>query len=171
MKCAVCKAEMASDLTFCTECGAKRDESKAEEAFFAGSSEFAASAGSNRGVVSTGPLPGNYEVLGMVSAHVDNTDSEPVDSGCACGGPTDQRVYVSIDETYRRGSSGLLRKAKHLGGHSVVYARFEHRVAIETLQNPGGALLQAFGNKSSSNTVTNQVIELFCSGTAVRIVD
>ena len=121
------------------------------------------------GVVSTGDLKTEYSVIGVVGAHVDNTDSEPSAEGCGgCGGPTNTRVYVTISATYERGRQALLEKAIASGGNAVIFARFEHRIALETLADPAGAVGKLFGQKGS-DTKTSQVTELFCYGTAVKV--
>ena len=125
------------------------------------------------GVVSTGDISGDYSTLGVVGVHVDNKDSETqAAEGCGgCGGPTEVRVYVTIEQTYQRGADALLSAAKAKGGNAVIFAKFEHRIALETLANAGGNIAAMLGQKDAKNTVTNQVVELFCYGTAVSIDD
>ena len=113
------------------------------------------------GYVTTGPAAtDNYRIIGIVGVSVDNKDAQNVTpTGCqlgGCGGPTVVRVYVSIPETYQRGAKALLVRARSMGGDAVIHAQFEYRMAIETL---------GMGKQAR----TNQVFELMCVGTAVKI--
>ena len=127
--------------------------------------------------VLSGPMPGNvkYTTLGIVGTKVDNTDSVTENhAGCnGCGGcgahSTNTRVYLSIEETYNRAASELLKLAKARGGNAVINASFEHRVSVEALQTMANItnLLDIFKNKTE--TEFNQVFELMSYGTAVLI--
>ena len=127
----------------------------------------------NPTLVSTGDIPNKYSIIGIVGARVDNTDSTitkaPSCGGCG-GGNTTARIYVSTDTTYKRGADALLAAAKDKGGNAVVFARFEHRIAIEMLSDAGGAVKKIF-DKTASDSKASQVLELLCSGTAVKVED
>ena len=122
--------------------------------------------------ISTGDISAGYEIIGVVGARVDNTDTEITKTpACAfgCGGGNKRaRIYISVDETYNRGADALLAAARNKGGDAVIYARFEHRIAIEMLSDTKGAVMKVF-DKSASDTKPSQVVELFCSGTAVKM--
>ena len=53
--------------------------------------------------------------------------------------------------SYARGEALLLRQAKTRGGNGVFFARFDYRIAVQTL-----------------GKTSRQVQELFCYGTAVK---
>ena len=99
-------------------------------------------------MLSTGDINRKYEIIGLIGGLVDNQDSVQTST---CMGAGTAPVSHDAMTTYARGEDLLLRQARQRGGNGVIFARFDYRIAVQTL------------GKSS-----RQVQELFCYGTAVK---
>ena len=121
-------------------------------------------------MLSTGNIEKKYSTLGLVGCTVNNKTAESGDGAGGCsGGPT--AAYVSTEELYSMAEKELLALANKKGGDGVVYANFQYRIAVEQVADAVGGVMKAFGSKTASSTQAQQVIELFCYGTAVKFDD
>ena len=110
------------------------------------------------GIVSSGDLNTDYEVIGIVFCAVDNRDvgTQEVQGCMGCGSNTQAvRVTLAREDTYQRAANKLLEQARFKAGHAVIFAKFDYRIAVETF---------GIGKTSTSS----QVFELYGYGTAVR---
>tara|TARA_B100000519_G_C13942703_1_gene296904 strand:+ start:194 stop:514 length:321 start_codon:yes stop_codon:yes gene_type:complete len=106
-------------------------------------------------MVSTGDINKKYEIVGVVGSNINNQEDGAPIKGCGgCGTPVSTKVSISNEETYEKAAQRLLELANQKGGDAVIYAAFEYRIAI-----------------AGSGNFAKQVKELFCYGTAVKIID
>ena len=103
-------------------------------------------------MVSTGDIKDKkYEIVDIVGALVDDQSSVET-SGCM--GKNSTSVSVDADAMYSKGAQALLSAAQAKGGNAVIHANFDYRVAIK-----------------GTGQLASQVKELFCYGTAVKLLD
>ena len=121
-------------------------------------------------MLSTGNIEKKYSTLGLVGCTVNNKISvENEGAGGCLGGPT--ATFLSNEELYLKAEKELLALANQKGGNGVIYANFQYRICVEQVADAVGGVMKAFGSKSASATTAQQVIQLWCYGTAVKIGD
>ena len=121
-------------------------------------------------MLSTGNIEKKYSTLGLVGCTVNNKLSEEAKGAGGCqGGST--TIFLSNEELYSKAEKELLSLATQKGGNGVIYANFQYRICVEQVADAVGGVMKAFGSKSANTTKAQQVIELWCYGTAIKIAD
>ena len=96
-------------------------------------------------MISTGDIKDKkYQIIGIVGAVVNDQAQTS-----SCGGLFNSSVSTDVDSMYNKGAASLLELAQQKGGDAVIYASFEYRIAL--------------------NAAKQQVKELYCYGTAVKL--